>query len=124
MAQSRSINRGLIRLLADCSSPVYALDHQRTIVYCNLQFASVANLTLANEWRAGRPKLLHHFPSRDKRRRSAMTLCPIAIVAGCKKCPAFSICPLKSIVGDYRKEKESTTAEQSADDEQEQELAD
>jgi hypothetical protein len=29
-----------------------------------------------------------------------MTLCPIAIVAGCKKCPAFSICPLKSVIGD------------------------
>jgi len=29
-----------------------------------------------------------------------MTLCPIAIVAGCKKCPAFKICPLKSVIGD------------------------
>jgi hypothetical protein len=29
-----------------------------------------------------------------------MTLCPIAIVAGCKKCPAFSVCPLKSVIGD------------------------
>lgn len=29
-----------------------------------------------------------------------MTLCPIAIVAGCQKCPAFSICPLKSVIGD------------------------
>jgi hypothetical protein len=32
-----------------------------------------------------------------------MTLCPIAIVAGCKKCPAFSICPLKSVIGDQPK---------------------
>ncbi len=31
-----------------------------------------------------------------------MTLCPIAIVAGCRKCPAFSICPLKGVIGDYR----------------------
>jgi hypothetical protein len=31
-----------------------------------------------------------------------MTLCPIAIVAGCKKCPAFSVCPLKSTLGDYK----------------------
>lgn len=30
-----------------------------------------------------------------------MTLCPIALAAGCKKCPAFSICPLKSVIGDY-----------------------
>jgi hypothetical protein len=29
-----------------------------------------------------------------------MTLCPIAIVAGCKKCPAYSVCPLKSVIGD------------------------
>jgi hypothetical protein len=31
-----------------------------------------------------------------------MTLCPIAIVAGCAKCPAFSICPLKSVIGDQK----------------------
>ena len=29
-----------------------------------------------------------------------MTLCPIAIVAGCEKCPAFKICPLKGVLGD------------------------
>ena len=29
-----------------------------------------------------------------------MTLCPIAIVAGCQKCPAFRICPLKGVLGD------------------------
>lgn len=32
-----------------------------------------------------------------------MTLCPIAIAAGCKKCPAFSMCPLKSVIGDQPK---------------------
>jgi len=32
-----------------------------------------------------------------------MTLCPVAIVVGCKKCPAFTVCPLKGIIGDYRK---------------------
>ena len=32
-----------------------------------------------------------------------MTLCPIAIVAGCKKCPAFSVCPLKTVIGDMPK---------------------
>ena len=31
-----------------------------------------------------------------------MTLCPIAIVAGCKKCPAFKVCPLKGVIGDYK----------------------
>jgi hypothetical protein len=29
-----------------------------------------------------------------------MTLCPIAIVAGCQKCPAFKVCPLKTVIGD------------------------
>jgi hypothetical protein len=33
-----------------------------------------------------------------------MTLCPIALVVGCKKCPAFAICPLKSVIGDYKSE--------------------
>ena len=35
-----------------------------------------------------------------------MTVCPIAIVAGCKKCPAFTVCPLKSVLGDYKKPEE------------------
>ena len=29
-----------------------------------------------------------------------MTLCPIAVVAGCAKCPAFKVCPLKTVIGD------------------------
>jgi hypothetical protein len=44
-----------------------------------------------------------------------MTLCPIALVVGCKKCPAFSACPLKGVIGDYRK-KEETQIKQQADD--------
>jgi hypothetical protein len=32
-----------------------------------------------------------------------MTLCPIAVVTGCAKCPAFKICPLKGIIGDQAK---------------------
>ncbi len=32
-----------------------------------------------------------------------MTLCPVAIVAGCKNCPVVKICPAKGIIGDYRK---------------------
>ena len=31
-----------------------------------------------------------------------MTLCPIALAVGCKKCPAFSACPLKGTIGDYK----------------------
>jgi hypothetical protein len=36
-------------------------------------------------------------------RRPAMTLCPIAIVTGCAKCPAFKVCPLKEVIGDQPK---------------------
>jgi hypothetical protein len=46
-----------------------------------------------------------------------MTLCPIAIVAGCKKCPAFGVCPLKGVIGDYKKPDE-TDAKQQADKKQ------
>jgi len=38
-----------------------------------------------------------------------MTLCPVAIVAGCKKCPAFAVCPLKSVIGDYKKPEDAQT---------------
>ena len=30
------------------------------------------------------------------------TLCPIALAAGCKKCPIFNICPAKGVIGDYK----------------------
>jgi len=39
-----------------------------------------------------------------------MTLCPIAIAVGCKKCPAFSVCPLKSVIGDYSKDDDKSAA--------------
>lgn len=39
-----------------------------------------------------------------------MTLCPIALVTGCKKCPAFSICPVKSVIGDMPKVDKSKAA--------------
>ncbi len=35
-----------------------------------------------------------------------MTLCPIAIAVGCKKCPAYSVCPLKGVIGDQPKKEE------------------
>lgn len=33
-----------------------------------------------------------------------MTLCPIALAVGCKKCPAFKICPATGILGDQKKD--------------------
>ncbi len=35
-----------------------------------------------------------------------MTLCPIALAVGCEKCPALSICPLKTVLGNAPKEVE------------------
>jgi hypothetical protein len=40
-----------------------------------------------------------------------MTLCPIAIAVSCKKCPAFSFCPLKTVIGDYVKEEKEDKKE-------------
>jgi len=31
-----------------------------------------------------------------------VVLCPIALAVGCKKCPAFPVCPVKTVIGDYR----------------------
>jgi len=31
-----------------------------------------------------------------------MTLCPVALAVGCRKCPIFSVCPAKGIIGDYK----------------------
>ena len=43
-----------------------------------------------------------------------MTLCPIALVASCSKCPAVGYCPLKTDIGDFvqdsKIEKDSTDA--------------
>ena len=49
-----------------------------------------------------------------------MTLCPVAIATGCKKCPIFKICPAKSIIGDYKKEADSPSdsEDENTDDEQ------
>lgn len=32
-----------------------------------------------------------------------MTICPVAIAVGCKRCPIFSACPVKGVIGDYVK---------------------
>ena len=31
-----------------------------------------------------------------------MTICPIAVVVTCSKCPAVIFCPLKSVLGDHK----------------------
>ncbi len=42
-----------------------------------------------------------------------MTVCPIAIAVGCKKCPAFSVCPVKSTLGDFKKDEPAAPATSS-----------
>ncbi len=42
-----------------------------------------------------------------------MTVCPVAIMAGCNKCPAVSVCPLKSVLGNYVEENSSEQKPQS-----------
>jgi hypothetical protein len=45
-----------------------------------------------------------------------MTVCPVAIAVGCKKCPIFKICPAKSVIGDYQPgKKESETKSKDKD---------
>jgi hypothetical protein len=47
-----------------------------------------------------------------------MTVCPIAIVSGCKKCPAVGFCPLKTVLGDYTEEKKNGVGQKSGSDKQ------
>ena len=35
-----------------------------------------------------------------------MTLCPVALAVGCEKCPMFKVCPLKTVLGDQKKQNE------------------
>ncbi len=37
-----------------------------------------------------------------------MTLCPIALAASCKKCPMFSFCPAKGVIGDFNKDEQKS----------------
>jgi len=36
-----------------------------------------------------------------------MVLCPIAIAVGCRKCPIFKVCPVKSVIGDYKPDEDT-----------------
>jgi len=42
-----------------------------------------------------------------------MTLCPIALAVGCKKCPALSVCPLKGVIGDFKETEQAETKRQA-----------
>lgn len=40
-----------------------------------------------------------------------MTLCPVALAVGCEKCVLFKVCPLKTILGDQKSEREEKEAD-------------
>ncbi len=44
-----------------------------------------------------------------------MTICPVAIAVGCKKCPVFKVCPAKSTLGDFREADEPPKGSAAAD---------
>ena len=44
-----------------------------------------------------------------------MTLCPVALAVGCKRCALFSVCPLKGVIGDYKKPGETEPKQKSGD---------
>jgi hypothetical protein len=44
-----------------------------------------------------------------------MTLCPVAIAVGCRKCPVFKVCPAKSTLGDFRPGDEQPARKPEAD---------
>jgi len=44
-----------------------------------------------------------------------MTLCPIALAVGCVKCPAFNVCPVKGVIGDYKKPEDAQQKAQPAE---------
>jgi len=45
-----------------------------------------------------------------------MILCPIALAIGCRKCLVFSICPVKTVIGDQTKASEPPDATLSTGD--------
>jgi len=43
-----------------------------------------------------------------------MVLCPVALAVGCRKCPIFNVCPVKSVIGDYKPEDDAKEKSSSA----------
>jgi hypothetical protein len=50
----------------------------------------------------------------NPREETSMVICPIAIVAGCEKCPAFKVCPLTKVLGDQKDAKADAPAKSAA----------
>jgi hypothetical protein len=41
-----------------------------------------------------------------------MTLCPYAVVSSCSKCPIKKVCPLKSMIGDFKKPEDKSKSQE------------
>lgn len=48
-------------------------------------------------------------------RENAMTLCPIALTAGCKKCPIYPVCLVKRVIGDQGPKRKPAEHEKPGD---------
>jgi hypothetical protein len=46
-----------------------------------------------------------------------MTICPVAIAVGCKKCPVFKVCPAKTSLGDYQPDAKPPATKKTTDTE-------
>jgi hypothetical protein len=51
---------------------------------------------------------------RKTKKENIMVICPIAIVAGCEKCPAFKVCPLTKVLGDQKADVDKKAEKNSA----------
>jgi len=45
-----------------------------------------------------------------------MVVCPVALAVGCRKCPIFSVCPVKTVIGDYVPPKKTSSPRAAAAD--------
>lgn len=44
-----------------------------------------------------------------------MTICPVAITVGCRRCPLLKVCPAKGVIGDYKKDEADKQEEPKAE---------
>ncbi len=43
-----------------------------------------------------------------------MTVCPVALAVGCRKCPIYVVCPVKSLIGDQAPSRPEKSLSRSA----------
>lgn len=79
------------------------VDHGLDLVVHPCRFAT--GLPIAQNQNSRQSRYSRFAATRTK--RSLMTICPIAVISSCKKCPAFKACPLKGVIGDYQKQDDS-----------------